>query len=152
MGAIGDVSGALQSDQEFRRDSKRLFKALQCIAIPVQPLECQTASGKEPRIGGLLFQSQLDLLEKSLRFDITLLIQYSELRKQRYQECGNEKQGSALQPIVLREGKCGGGREQVRPHPHTSEDYASAHLDNPRVVRIGRLPEIRVVQVSVDAL
>ena len=117
MGAIGDLCGTLQRDQEFRRDSKRLFKALQCIAIPVQPLECQTASGKEPRIGGLLFQSQLDLLEKSLRFDITLLIQSSELRKQRYQECGNEKQGSALNSIVRRERKRGVRREQIAAAP-----------------------------------
>ena len=151
MGAIGDVSGALQRDQEFRRDSKRLFKALQCIAIAVQPLECQTTSCKEPRIRGLLLQSQLDLLEKALCFGITLLVLPGELRKQYYQECGNEKQGSALQPIVLREENVGWARTS-RPHPHTSEDYASAHLDNPRVVRIGRLPEIRIVQVSVDAL
>ena len=105
MGAIGDLRGTLQRDQEFRRNSKRLLKALQCILITVQPLERQTTSCKEARIGGLLLQSQLDLLEKSLRFDVTLLILPGELRKQCYQECGNEKQGSALQPIVLREGK-----------------------------------------------
>ena len=152
MGAIADLCGTLQRDQEFRRDSKRLFKALQCIAIPVQPLECQTASCKEPRIRGLLLQSQFDLLEKSLRFDITLLILSSELRKQRYQECGNEKQGSALNSIVLREGKRRVRREQIAPTPGRSKHYTSAQLNNARVVSISGLPEIRVVQVSINAL
>src|SRR5258708_10246688 len=117
VGAIGEVCGTLQRDQEFRRDSKRLFKALQCILITIQSLEGQTTSCKEPRIRGLLLQSQLDLLEKSLRFGITLLILPGELRKQCYQDYGNEKQGSALHPIVLREEKCRVGREQVAPHP-----------------------------------
>src|SRR5258708_35584810 len=118
VGAIGDLCGTLQRDQEFRRDSKRLLKALQCIPITVQPLEGQTTSCKEPRIRGLLLQSQLDLLEKSLCFGITLLVLPGELRKQYYQECGNEKQGSALQPIVLRERKCGVGANKSPPPPH----------------------------------
>src|SRR5258708_20088679 len=105
VGAIGDLCGTLQRDQEFRRDSKRLFKALQCIPITIQPLEGQTTSCKEPRVRGLLLQSQLDLLEKFLRFGITLLILPGELRKQCYQHYGNEKQRSDLPPIVPRDRK-----------------------------------------------
>src|SRR5258708_37999538 len=101
VGAIGDLCGTLQRDQEFRRDSKRLFKARQCILITIQPLEGQTTSCKEHRVRGLLLQSQLDLLEKFLRFGITLLILPGELRKLCYQDYGNEKQGYNLHHIVL---------------------------------------------------
>ena len=47
--------------------------------------------------------------------------------------------------------KSGVGANKSRP-PRGSKDYTSAHLNNPRVVCIGRLPEISIVQVSVNAL
>src|SRR5260221_9150679 len=45
-----------------------------------------------------------------------------------------------------------GGAGTSPAPPRGSKDYTSAHLNNPGVVCIGRLPEISVVQVSVNTL